>query len=101
MPTRRSPETTRDFDHNPEPMKRINSFLRLVASLLLLALGQPQARAYTHPCVPTTREELDTIKANLDKEPWKSGYALLANDGKSKLTYVPNARMPRSAALLT
>jgi hypothetical protein len=33
---------------------------------------------------------LDTIKANLDKEPWKTGYALLANDGKSKTTYVMN-----------
>jgi regulation of enolase protein 1 (concanavalin A-like superfamily) len=58
--------------------------------MLPCALGLPQAQAYTHPCVPTTREELDTIKANLDKEPWKSGYALLANDGKSQTTYVMN-----------
>jgi len=49
-----------------------------------------QANAYTHPCIPTTREELDTIKANLDKEPWKSGYTQLAADAKSQLTYVPN-----------
>ena len=53
-------------------------------------IALPQARAYTHPCIPTTREELDTIKANLDKEPWKSGYAQLAADAKSQLTYVPN-----------
>jgi hypothetical protein len=42
---------------------------------------------FTHPCIPITREELDTIKANLDKEPWKSGFAMLANDARSQLTY--------------
>jgi hypothetical protein len=50
----------------------------LGAILLLLAMGQPQAHAYTHPCVPTTCEELDTIKASLNQEPWKSVYAALA-----------------------
>ena len=56
------------------------NFIRIAgASLLLFALGQPVAHAYTHPCIPTTREELDTLKANLDKEPWKSGYAILSN----------------------
>lgn len=45
------------------------------------------ARAFVHPCVPNTRAELDTIKANLDKEPWKRGYTLLAGDGRSQLTY--------------
>ena len=58
--------------------------------MLLFALGQPQAHAYDHPCIPTTREELDLIKANLDKEPWKSGFAALAADSKSQLDYVPN-----------
>src|SRR5690606_27325847 len=43
---------------------------------------------FNHPCIPTTLEELDTIKANLDKQPWKSGYAALAADGRSQLTYV-------------
>jgi hypothetical protein len=46
------------------------------------------AQAYTHPSIPTTLEELDTIKANLDQEPWKSGFAALAADGKSQLGYV-------------
>jgi regulation of enolase protein 1 (concanavalin A-like superfamily) len=71
-------------------MKQKTSVLTLGASLLLLAFGLPQARAYTHPSIPTTREELDTIKANLDKEPWKSGYAILAGDSKSQLDYAPN-----------
>ncbi len=43
---------------------------------------------FIHPSLPTTLEELDTIKANLDKEPWKSGYAALAADGRSQLGYV-------------
>ncbi len=62
-----------------------------LASLTLpFVLGLPQAQAYTHPCIPNTQEELDTIKANLDREPWKSGYALLAADSKSQLDYTPN-----------
>jgi hypothetical protein len=59
----------------------------LASLALLCALGPPQAHAYTHPCIPNTLEELDTIKTNLDKEPWKQGYAVLSGDGKSQLTY--------------
>jgi len=53
-------------------------------------IALPQANAYTHPCIPTTLQELDTIKANLNKQPWKSGYAQLSADGKSQLNYVMN-----------
>jgi hypothetical protein len=65
---------------------------RIVITVIVLfyvAMASP-SRAYTHPCIPTTRQELDTIKANLDKEPWKSGYAALANASTSQLTYAPN-----------
>lgn len=58
----------------------------MAVAIIFGAIGM-RASAYTHPCIPNTREELDTIKANLDKEPWKRGYALLADDGRSKLTY--------------
>jgi hypothetical protein len=74
----------------------------LGAVLLLLTLGQPQAQAYTHPCIPNTSEELDTIKANLDQEPWKSGYSILAADGRSQLTYTmqgPFAEVSRAPYL--
>jgi hypothetical protein len=52
--------------------------------------GSPQVRAFTHPGAPLTLADLQTLKANLDqgKEPWKSAFALLAADGKSKPTYV-------------
>jgi hypothetical protein len=56
------------------------------AGIFLGAMTDP-ARANTHPCIPSTREELDTIKTNLDKEPWKRGYAVLASDGRPQLTY--------------
>lgn len=74
----------------------------LATLTLPFALGLPQAQAYTHPCIPTTREELDTIKANLDKEPWKSGYAILAAESKSQLDWVqegPFAEVKRNPNL--
>jgi len=40
---------------------------------------------FSHPSVPLNLEDLKTLKANLDKEPWKSGYAALAADPHSRL----------------
>ncbi len=62
-------------------------FARALCLLATLAGLSLQAYPFQHPCIPTTLQELDTIKANLDKEPWKSGFAALAADGRSKLTY--------------
>lgn len=42
---------------------------------------------FVHPCIPLTIKDLDTIKASLDREPWKSGYAALARAGQAQLTY--------------
>jgi fibronectin type 3 domain-containing protein len=70
---------------------RLKTFtLTVRVLLLLLALGAPRLLAFNHPCVPHTLQDLDTIKASLNQEPWKSGFAALAADGKSQLTYVPN-----------
>ena len=68
-------------------MNRLKTLLSLGATALLLALGQPRAHAYTHPCIPNTLDELATIKTNLDKEPWKQGYAVLVADWHSQLDY--------------
>jgi len=67
----------------------MNKYIRkgLASLALLCAVGMPQAHAYTHPCIPNTLEELDTIKASLNQEPWKQGYAVLAGDSHSQLTY--------------
>ena len=63
--------------------------------------GSTEIHAFTHPGAPLTLSDLQTLKANVDqgKEPWKSAYALLAADGKSKPTYVmagPFANVSRS-----
>ncbi len=70
----------------PSPVRAL--IARAVCLLAALAGLSLQAYPFKHPCIPNTLEELDTIKANLDKEPWKSGFAALAADGRSRLTYV-------------
>jgi hypothetical protein len=60
------------------------------ASLALpCALALTQAQAFTHPGAPLTLSDLQTLKANVDqgREPWKSGYAALAAESRSQLTY--------------
>ena len=59
------------------------------AALLLLTSGLRQAHAFDHPGAPLTLSDLQAVKANVEKnrEPWKSGFASLAGDGRSKLTY--------------
>lgn len=81
-------------------MKLIN-FLIVGASLLLIALGSPQAHAYTHPCIPHTGDDLATIKASLNQEPWKTGYAALAAASTSQLGWAeegPFANVSRRGA---
>jgi regulation of enolase protein 1 (concanavalin A-like superfamily) len=71
-------------------MKTQKNPIRILgATLLLFALGLPQTHAYTHPGAPLSLSDLQTLKANVNqgKEPWKSGYAALAGDGRSSLSY--------------
>jgi len=56
----------------------------VVAAFVDLSIS---AQGYTHPGIPFTSNDLATIKANLNQEPWKSGYAILAADGHSQLAY--------------
>jgi len=69
-------------------MRSLRSIFSIGSFLLLLTYGVCQARTFTHPGIPLTREDLATLKANLNTEPWKSGYAALAADGRSQLSYV-------------
>ena len=78
-------------------MKKIVVF---AAVALFGAMAVP-ARAYTHPCIPFTSQDLATIKASLNQEPWKSGYAALAADGKASLSYTiqgPYAKVSRAGS---
>jgi regulation of enolase protein 1 (concanavalin A-like superfamily) len=65
----------------------MKKFVLPAAIAVLCGALTSQARAYTHPCIPATAADLAAIKANLNQEPWKSGYAILAADGHSQLTY--------------
>ncbi|MGB8353267.1 MAG: alginate lyase family protein [Chthoniobacteraceae bacterium] len=42
---------------------------------------------FVSPGVILTREDLEILKANIKREPWKSGFEALAADGHSKLDY--------------
>jgi len=75
-------------------MKLAKSLSTAVIFLFLMALGVAPARAFTHPGIPFTRDDLATLKANLGTEPWKSGYAALAGDGRSSLDYVMQGPFP-------
>ncbi len=46
---------------------------------------------FNHPGAPFTLSDLQTLKSYVEegKEPWKSAYEQLANDGKAQLTYDP------------
>lgn len=78
------------------PMKNL---LTLVIAGITTFCSAGMASAFVHPGTPLTTYDLDLIKANLDKEPWKSGYAALAADGHSQLTYTmqgPFAQVSRN-----
>ncbi|MDF3056574.1 MAG: coagulation factor 5/8 type domain protein [Rariglobus sp.] len=61
----------------------------LLALVCALSCTLTAALAYVHPGAPLTLSDLQTLKANVDnnREPWKSGYAALAADSRSQLTY--------------
>ncbi|WP_428243887.1 discoidin domain-containing protein [Gynuella sp.] len=59
------------------------------------AAGAPEVpisntRVLMHPGAPLTLTDLETLKAYVDegREPWKSAFGLLAQDGKAQITYV-------------
>jgi regulation of enolase protein 1 (concanavalin A-like superfamily) len=60
------------------------------ATLLSSAVLSGHCAGFTHPGTPLTVSDLATLKSYVDqgRQPWKSGYDQLANDGRSKLTYV-------------
>ena len=65
------------------------------------ATGATELRVFIHPGAPLTRSDLDTLKAYVDqgRQPWKSAYDNLVNDGHAKLTFVmagPYAKVSRA-----
>jgi len=43
--------------------------------------------AFVHPGIPFTLADLEMLKNNLGREPWKSGYETLLSQGQSSLDY--------------
>jgi len=73
----------------------------LLSSALLPGYSAAESTVFSHPGAPLTLADLNTLKAYVDqgREPWKSAYDQLANDGKAKTTYVmagPYATVSRS-----
>ncbi len=54
------------------------------ATVRAVAFPKPH---FTSPGVIFNHEDLETLKANLQREPWKSGFEALAAEGRSKLEY--------------
>jgi hypothetical protein len=59
----------------------------------------PPAPRFIHPCIPTTREELDAIKANLSQDPWKTGFAQLLATWNPNYVPRPYAKVSRNPNL--
>ena len=69
----------------PAPASGVSSLARQQAPLVkAVAWTTPH---FVHPGVILTREDLEILKANIKREPWKSAYEGLVADGKSKLDY--------------
>jgi hypothetical protein len=73
--------------------------LVVFAAVALLGTTAVPARAFTHPCIPATKADLDYIKANLNQEPWKTGYAQLLATWNPNYTAQPYATVTRSPNL--
>ncbi len=61
----------------------------------------PEVRVITHPGAPLSLSDLETLKTYIEegREPWKSGFDLLAKDGKAQHTYTmagPYEKVSRS-----
>ncbi|MFC4116284.1 alginate lyase family protein, partial [Nonomuraea zeae] len=68
----------------------------LAAAMLVvaaLAVPQPaQAAVFKHPGVLVSRAQLDFVRANLDKDPWKSAWKGLQNSSYASLSYAAKPR---------
>lgn len=64
----------------------MRKILALWAVVLIGATAEVQA--YTHPCMPLTAADINTLNANKSTGQWATGYAKLAADWRAQLTYV-------------
>jgi hypothetical protein len=55
--------------------------------LMVLSLEAAMAQTFVHPGVPFTRIDLEQLKVNVKKEPWKSAFEILASSKCASLDY--------------
>jgi autotransporter-associated beta strand protein len=74
-------------------MRKIRPFLMAlltglwVACFTFLVSTNAMAQRFVHPSIPFTKYDLDQLKANMNQQPWLTGYNALAGDARSKLSY--------------
>jgi autotransporter-associated beta strand protein len=74
-------------------MRKIRPFLMAlltglwVTCFTLLISTNVMAQRFAHPSIPFTKYDLDQLKANINQQPWLTGYNALANDSRAKLSY--------------
>ena len=75
-----------DSTPSPESESVAGSSSSLQPQKVSRAVVFPKPR-YSSPGVILNRQDLEILKANIKREPWKSGFEALSNEGRSKLTY--------------
>ena len=63
--------------------------MKLGVLLSTLAVAFSAAAELRHPAMPLNRDDLDFLKANKEKMPWKIGWDILRSRGDAQPTYVP------------
>jgi len=56
-----------------------------LCGLSIAVFGRNVMAGFVHPGIALNKEDLETLKANLNREPWASAYAALKAVGCSSL----------------
>lgn len=67
--------------------KQLTLLIVIVSALLMAIPIAMNAQTFVQPGLPFTREDLDELKNNLTREPWKTGFQALAADWRSNINY--------------
>jgi hypothetical protein len=76
-------------------LSRLSTIPSFVWLLLTAFIFVQPARAFNHPGVPLTLDDLNYVKAHLNVQPWASGWAALQASPFASLNYVEGGRSRR------
>ncbi len=68
------------------------NYLFILLALMFCVCLSVRSQTFVHPGIPHSSSDLSILKAHVQAGdyPWKQAYDILAADGKSQLTYMPN-----------